>query len=514
MEAWELFMEKIDERVLGARILIPLAVAAMLAAGCSKQAEPTNGHEGHAHNHPASAVQPGKGAKCAHGAAKQVCFICDPALRDKGRLWCNEHARYEDRCWKCHPDAQDKQRLYCEEHGLYEDECFLCHPEVGGKKAEVSAPASGELQCREHGVPESQCGICRPETLGRLKPGEGMMVRLPSEQSGRMVGLQTAVVEPGTMAEAVECYAEISYNQNRLSQVASPVGGIIQEVAADLGAKVEEKQVVARIWSAAIAEAVAKAVLSHQTVEREQKLRAQRVTPEKDLQEAEAAHRAACQQLRLLGFTEEQVDVLGARPSEAVLMEVRSPFAGEVVERAAVQGSLVEAGKPLFTVVDRSVMWAMLSIPESALARVRVGQDVRLRVDALPDREFTGKLTWIGADVDERNRMARARAEIPNPDGALRSRMFARARVLTRQSDQALVVPAEAIQKVDRQNVVFVKNSGDLFVARVVRVGARLDGRCEVVEGLRAGEVVATRHGFTLKSHLLSSRMGAGCADD
>ena len=77
----------------------------------------------------------------------------------------------------------------------------------------------------------------------------------------------------------------------------------------------------------------------------------------------------------------------------------------------------MEAGKSLFTLADRSTMWAMLNIPETALARVKVGQAVELRVEALPGQTFKGKLTWIAAEVDERSRMARARAEVPNPDG-------------------------------------------------------------------------------------------------
>jgi len=83
-----------------------------------------------------------------HKAAKEDCFICDPKLREKGRLWCKEHDRYEDRCWICHPEAQDKKRLFCKEHSLYEDECFLCHPELKKKKpsagATPSAPEDGK----------------------------------------------------------------------------------------------------------------------------------------------------------------------------------------------------------------------------------------------------------------------------------------------------------------------------------------------------------------------------------
>jgi len=383
-----------------------------------------------------------------------------------------------------------------------------------GKAEEHSVKKGGVKMCPEHNVAAAECGICKPQLATTLKTGESAKVRLASKDSAGIAGVQTATPIVGTIADAVECYAEIAFNQNKLAQIVAPVGGIIQEVTADLGSKMEEKQPVAKIWSASIAEAVAKAVLSHQTLDRERKLRAERVTSEKDLQEAEATHRAACQQLRTLGFTEEQIDVLGAKPHEQVLMEVRAPFAGEIVERMAVRGAMVEAGKPLFTLADRSVMWAMLNIPESALARVKVGQTVELRVESLPGQTFTGKLTWIGAEVDERSRMARARAEVPNPEGLLKARMFAQARILTRNADGALLLPSSAIQKIEGKAFVFVKLAEDLFDARVVRLGAKFDGKVEIAEGLKFQEVVAVNHVFSLKSAFLISRLGAGCADD
>jgi len=373
--------------------------------------------------------------------------------------------------------------------------------------------ASGKKLCLEHGLPEDECGICHPERAAQLKPGEGSKVRLPAANSAGLVGVETAPVTVGTLVEGIECYAELAFDQNKLAQIAAPVGGIVQEVAVDLGSKVEEKQTVARIWSAAIAETVAKAVLTHQTLDRERKLRAERVTSQKDLQEAEATHRAACQQLRTLGFTEEQIDVLGSKPQESVMLEVRAPFAGEIVERSAVRGALVEAGKPLFTLADRSTMWAMVKIPESALARVRVGQQVELRVDSLPGRTFTGQLTWIGAEVDERNRLAQARVEVPNPDGLLKARMFAKARILARSAQGAVLVPSAAIYAVAGKPFIFVRLADDLFEARAVSLGTRFDGRLEILAGLQPQEQIVVNHGFALKSQWLSSRMGAGCAD-
>ena len=264
----------------------------------------------------------------------------------------------------------------------------------------------GVVMCSEHGVPEAECAVCKPHLADKLQPGESLKVRLPSTNSTSIVDVQTVLPETGTIADGVECVAEMSFDQNKLAQIAAPVSGIVQVVDVDLGAKVEEKQTVAKIWSASIAEAVAKAVLAHQTLDRERKLRADRVSSQAGLEEAEATHRAACQQLRTQGFTEEQIDELGKKPQEQVLMEVRAPFAGEIVERMAVRGALVDLGKPLFTLVDHSTMWAMLQVPEASLARVQTGQVVELRLDSLPGKVFIGQLTWIAPAVDGRTRMA------------------------------------------------------------------------------------------------------------
>jgi cobalt-zinc-cadmium efflux system membrane fusion protein len=366
----------------------------------------------------------------------------------------------------------------------------------------------------EHNVPLEECGICKPQLAATMKPGESAKVRLAAKDSAAIAGVQTTTPTVGAIADAVECYAELAFNQNKLAQIAAPVGGIVQTVETDLGEKIEEKQCVAKIWSAAIAEAVAKAVLTHQTLDRERKLRADRVTSEKDLQQAEAEHRAACQQARTLGFSEEDMDRMRAKPNDPVFLEVRAPFGGEIVERTAVRGALVDAGKSLFTVTDRSTVWAMLNIPETALARVKTGQTVELKVESLPGQLFTGKLTWIAAEIDDKSRMARARAEVSNPNGQLKARMFAQARILTRNAPIALLLPSSAIQRMEGKSFVFVKLEEDLFDARVVRLGAAHDGKVEIIEGLKPQEVVAVNHAFPLKSAFLVSRLGAGCADD
>lgn len=501
--------------------LISLAATAVLLTACSQQGEraTTDGRPTKPVNRATTSE-----AKCAaHGAPKRLCFICDASLRDKDRLWCEEHGRYEDRCWECHPELRDENRLWCEEHSLYEDECFLCHPEL----LDNAAAPGNALLCKEHGVPEQECGICHPELLSRNPPGRGLKVRLPSTDSAAKAGVVVGTPGVERMDHGVDCFAELTFNENKLAQITPLVGGVVKSVQVDLGSRVRKGELLARVTSAAIGEAqsayitaLAEDRLRDQAVERERILYAQRISSEKDLQEAEASHQGALaavqqarQQLMVLGFDEQQILALTDQQGTPGVLEIRAPFAGEIVERTAVQGAMVEMGQPLFMLADATTLWAMLRIPESQLPRVQVGQTVELSVESLPGETFSGTLTWLSATVDEQTRMASGRVEVANAERRLKAQMFARARIVTTNSVGALVVPQSAVQDVTGMSVVFVKFGGDLFEVRAVQLGATHDGRVEVVAGLKPDEQVVVAGSFALKSQFLISRLGAGCVD-
>jgi cobalt-zinc-cadmium efflux system membrane fusion protein len=484
--------------------------ACLMLVSCTRTESPT----------PKAAAQPAGETCAAHGAPKGLCFICDASLRESGRLWCAEHGRYEDRCWLCHPELRDAKRAYCERHALYEDECFLCHPEL--KKASTSAPAA-DLMCEEHGVLEKECGICHPELLADKRPGEGLKVRLPSAGSAAKAGIE--VEESGT--RGIECLAEIAFDQKSLAEISSLVGGTVRSIEVDLGDRVRKGALLARIASAETGEAqseylkaLADETLHGKTLERERRLRAEGVVSDQDLQIAEAEFKSAAagarqarQHLAVLGYRDAQIAALASGADAPAELELRAPFAGEIVDRTAVQGMLVQTGKPLFTLADTSRVWAMVDIPEPLLSRARVGQAVRLTVESLPGQSFAGRLTWLPAAVDERTRMARGRVELSNPEGRLKARMFARATILTEAPGRAVVVPRSAVQSIGGSPIVFIREAEDLFEARAVRIGTTSDDLVEVVAGLAAAESVVVAGAFALKSQLLISRLGAGCAD-
>ena len=343
-----------------------------------------------------------------------------------------------------------------------------------------------------------------------------------------MAGVVLGAADVQPMGDGVSCLAEFEFNQNKLTKITSLARGVVKSVEVDLGSRVEKGDLLATLTSATIGEAqgaylraLAEHELRETVLERQRSLLAQRISSERDYQEAEAAHhvstaavRQAQQWLLVLGFDELQMQALDRQQSTPGVLELRAPFGGEIVERTAVQGAVVEEAESLFTLTDTAVLWATVHIPESQVSRVSAGQAVELTVESLPGHSFSGTLTWVSPTVDDRTRMVQGRVEVPNAARHLKAQMFAHARIATAHTDRAVVVPLSAVQNVTGTPVVFVKSLDDLFEARPVTLGAKHDGQVEIVAGLRAHETVVVAGGFALKSQLLASRLGAGCVDE
>jgi len=497
------------------RQMVPvLILAAVIGPGGACMREPS----GPAGDTGARAEATGRASsdRCTrHGAPTELCFLCDPSLREEGRLWCGEHDRYEDRCWLCHPELRDPSRAYCETHGLYQDECHLCRPEVAGASRATRVSDSGTLICGEHRVAEAECGICRPQVLQGLKAGEGLKVRLPTPESARLAGLATGAVQEDVVREEIPCVGELRFAPDRLVRVATPVEAIVRELLVDYGDRVRTDQGLVRLWSASMEEAVVQAVLSYRKLVRERGLLAVRVTAEQAVEEAEAAYRAASQRAKNYGFSEAEIRARADGEVGPVYLELKAPLAGEVLEVNVGPGARVPAGAPLVTVADASVLRAWLYVPEEAALRLRAGQPVEVWSGGRGSHRVSGqgRVMWVSPELDERTRLVRVLAEVDNGAGQLRAGMFVEGTIVIGQG-AGVRVPDSAVQRVEGRSVVFIGLGPDLFEARVVELGARGEGWREVREGLKPGEPVVVEGAFVLKSSLLSSRLGEACVDE
>ena len=457
--------------------------------------------------------------------------------RDKGRLWCKEHGRYENRCWPCHPELEEKDRLFCKEHALYEDECFLCHPELKSDgEASLDAPSSPDdgadgvavLQCNEHGVPEIECGICQPDRAKSLEPGENLKVRFPSIEAAGKAGIGTKRSRVSQSAPSVKAFCEAQYNLNTMAKVTPLAGGVIHAVRHDVGARVNAGETLVILHSADAASAKSDYLtafverdIRRQTFEREKRLKEQQISAESEFLDAEAAYRTADlamsnlrQKLLNLGLTENEITEIENKQDASADIRIRAPFDGTLIERAAVVGEAIKMGHTLFTIADLSNYWLSLSIPSDRIDQISVGQSVEAHFPELPGATYTGLITWVDTAVDARSRMVRARALVAERSGRIKAGLFGEAQIQTSDAQGSVIVQRKAVQRHEGGEFVFVQNSPDLFSLRRVTLGEVDGDEIHVIAGLSSNDMVVTEGSFIVMSEFLKSRLGAGCVDE
>jgi membrane fusion protein (multidrug efflux system) len=175
---------------------------------------------------------------------------------------------------------------------------------------------------------------------------------------------------------------------------------------------------------------------------------------------------------------------------------IRAPFSGIVGLRDLSVGALVRPGDPITTLDDDGVMKLEFSVPATYLDALRVGLPIVAKARAFDSREFHGEVRSVDSRVDPVTRSITARAEIPNPDRALRPGMLMTV-VLLKNPRDALFIPESAIVAAGRQSFVFRIDpiSGNKVERREVQLGARRAGEAEVLAGLAAGDRVVV-HGI------------------
>lgn len=205
----------------------------------------------------------------------------------------------------------------------------------------------------------------------------------------------------------------------------------------------------------------------------------------------------ATDKLRYLAFPEAALEKLrrGDPPSRTVT--IPSPVAGTIVDKVAVEGMHFQTGDALFRIVDTTNMWVIAEVYEQDLAFVKVGDAARVTVNTWPDRAFDGRVTFIYPGLGKESRTARLRIEVTNPDGRLRADMAATVAIAT-LLNSSLAVPESAVIDSGRRQVVLVERGQGRYEPRPVKLGARVPGWAQVLDGLKAGERVVTQATFLI----------------
>jgi cobalt-zinc-cadmium efflux system membrane fusion protein len=217
------------------------------------------------------------------------------------------------------------------------------------------------------------------------------------------------------------------------------------------------------------------------------------------LHSAEIALAAVRNRLRILGKSDEEIAALEAAPTQKIdpTAIVAAPIAGTVTQRQVGVGEYINsaangASGPVYTIGDLSTVWLMANVREEDVPSMRVGAAVQVRVPAYPGRVFDAKISWVGPSLDPNTHRLPVRADVENPEGALKPMMFANFSITTGKDATAPAVPQSAIIYEGDSARIWLARGDETVESRTVRVGRIEDGMVEILEGVVAGDKVVT----------------------
>lgn len=337
---------------------------------------------------------------------------------------------------------------------------------------------------------------------------EAHAVKLDEAQI-RKANIAIQLAGPGSIQSSSEFQGEVRFDEDRTAHVVPRLAGVAEAVPANLGETVKQGQLLAVIASTSLSEQRSEFLTAQRrrdaaktTYDREKKLWEDKISAQQDylqaqtaLQEAEIALQNAKQKLSAVGASVGSHNGTGLNR-----FEIRAPFDGTIVEKHLALGEAVKEDASIFTLSDLRTVWAEFAVAPKDLAMVRVGQKVVVTSSAF-ESKVKGTVSYVGALLGEQTRTARARVTLSNPQGAWRPGLFVTVSVLGDSLAAPLVVSAEALQTIENKPVVFKAVQGG-FAVTPVKVG-RTDGKnVEVLDGLKAGDKVASSNTFVLKADL------------
>ena len=337
---------------------------------------------------------------------------------------------------------------------------------------------------------------------GKKDGGDPTVASLSVQQIAD-AGIELTRPTVGGVAGAIELPATIEGDPQGVQVVSAPIGGRLVALTRNLGQSVGRGQTLAIIESreaaalnAEVEAAAARSVLARSNLRREQRLFAERVSPEQDLLAARTAATEADIALRL---ARQQLSATGGGGGALNRIAVRSPMTGQVIARSATLGQQIAADAELFRVADLGKVAVTMSLVPADAGRVTPGARVEV---TSAERRQTGRVTFVSPILDETTRLVPVIATIDNKDGRWRAGENVSASVMLPASgNRSVAVPSAAVQMIGDRPHVFVRTATG-FRAVPVTLGRTNGGAVTVTAGLIGDERIASTNSFTLKAEL------------
>ena len=310
----------------------------------------------------------------------------------------------------------------------------------------------------------------------------------------RAVNVRVWTAENRSLRPFVESVGTL--NPYEIVNVSSELDGILKTIHVDEGSQVTSGQVIAEIketdYRLAVEQATAilkqaEAALANAKQEHQRKAALYREELVTKQQFDDIVARLAVAQ----GDVERAAAGLDLAKEKLTKTRIHAPLAGSIKEKKVTAGDYIRNGTFLVSIIRINLLKLSFSVSEKDVGSLRTGQDVSFTVDAFPGREFRGQVKMIHPSLEEKTRSLLIEAVVPNADKILKPGLFARVTLFTGPARDTVVVPITALLYDNSVTKLFVAE-GDRARERKVRIGRKYGEYMEIVEGLKAREVVVT----------------------
>lgn len=341
-----------------------------------------------------------------------------------------------------------------------------------------------------------------------------------SEEEIKKIDVRTVRVKRDAVQSFLGAMGKVQASPDKKAIVGYSFPGRIVKIRVSIGQWVKKGQALLTLECEEVGAAKSefyKAYTEHRLTthdfEREERLFKKDVGARKDYLEAKARHdiahatlETARKKLEVMGFGAKQIDTFSDGKHISSYIDVAAPVSGRVAVNNAVLGAMVEPASQLMMILDPTSLCIDADIYEKDLARVKIGQSVRISVPAYPQEVFVGRLSYIGDVVHPQTRTITVRTKVENPEFKLKPGMFADIDIRVNQRKNAVMIPVEAVLTELDRKIVFVREGGH-FVRRLVHLGAAFNGRVEIKQGLKPGEALVVEGQYQMKSRLQAEQL-------
>ena len=214
---------------------------------------------------------------------------------------------------------------------------------------------------------------------------------------------------------------------------------------------------------------------------------------------ADSLLKASRRRLELLGVSRSQIQELERTGEVKTNLTVYSPVKGHVAQKNTFENMHVEPNTLLYKIADHTTAWVQVDIYENEIALVKLGDKATITLASYPGEVFEGEVKFINPHITPDTRTVKVRLEFSNPDLKLLPEMYADV-MLDIPVGQRLTIPASAVLKTGKNDIVFVdKGDGNLEI-RKVELGQKAGNYYEVLKGLKNGDIVISRANFLIDS--------------